>query len=143
MDLARAFFTHETQSLLKTTQMPNSTEIDLTKLAALVAKKRNGRRLRDIAEEIEVSAPTLSRIEKGHLPDLDTFIKLCRWLKVSPDDFQLSQQQKLSDSAINTRETVCAFLRADRTLPPSTANALTTMIELAYKDVQNGTFDDQ
>lgn len=123
--------------------MAKSNEIDLTKLAALVAKKRNGRPLRDIAEEIGgVSAPTLSRIQNGHLPDLDTFMRICRWLQVSPDDFQVSALKNVVDSGINTRETVCAYLRADRTLPPATASALTTMIELAYKDILNGTFDD-
>lgn len=123
--------------------MAKSNEIDLTKLAALVAKMRNGRPLRDVAEEIGgVSAPTLSRIQNGHLPDLDTFMRICRWLKVSPDDFQVSPLKKVVDSGIDTRETVCAYLRADRTLPVTTANALTTMIELAYKDILNGTFDE-
>lgn len=122
--------------------MSTSTEIDLNRLAALVAKKRDGRPLRDLAEEIGgVSAPTLSRIEKGHLPDLDTFMKLCRWLKVSPDDFQMTPQRRVVDSGLDTRETVCAYLRADRTLPQSTASALTTMIELAYTHILNGTFD--
>jgi len=113
-------------------------------LAALVAKKRNSRPLRDIAEEIGgVSAPTLSRIEKGNLPDLDTFIKICRWLKVSQDDFQMTPKRKTVEFGIGTQETVCAYLRADRTLPAATAEALTTMIELAYKHNKDGTFDDR
>ena len=118
-----------------------SQEIDLKRLAVLIAKKRNGRPLREVAEEIGgVSAPTLSRVEKGNLPDLETFMKLCRWLKVSPDDFQTDQRGKNDSADISSPERICAYLRADRTLPPETAKALTTMIELAYRDLVSGKF---
>jgi len=119
-----------------------SQEIDLKRLAVLIAKKRNGRPLREVAEEIGgVSAPTLSRVEKGNLPDLETFMKLCRWLNVSPDDFQKVQRGKNDAADISSPERICAYLRADRTLPPETAKALTTMIELAYRDLVSGKFD--
>jgi transcriptional regulator with XRE-family HTH domain len=110
-------------------------EVDLTKLAALVAKKRDGRPFREIAEEIgDVSSPTLSRIEKGRLPDLETFMRLCRWLGTSPETFQTSVSARSTAPQLNNEEEVCAFLRADRNLPSETANALTKMIELAYRN---------
>ncbi len=122
--------------------MTKSSEIDLTKLAALIAKKRDGRPLRDVAEQIGgVSAPTLSRIEKGNIPDIDTFMRLCRWLEVSPNDFQSGGGNVGIASGLATKDRVCAHLRADRDLPPDTARALTTMIELAYRDVLAGKFD--
>ena len=121
-----------------------SNEIDLPKLAALVLKKRGSKTYREIANEIgDVSSPTLSRIEKGNLPDLETFMKLCRWLGVSPEEFQQSssQDQILRSDDLDTQETVCAYLRADRNLPPETAKALTTMIQLAYRSAIGGEFD--
>lgn len=124
--------------------MTKSSEIDLTKFAALISKKRARRPLRDIAEEIEgVSAPTLSRIEKGNVPDIDTFMRLCRWLEVSPNEFQSGEDVESRVTAFDTKDVVCAHLRADRLLPPETARALTTMIELAYRDVLSGKFDQQ
>lgn len=124
--------------------MTNSkpSEIDLPKFAALISKKRAGRPFRDVAGEIgAVSAPTLSRIEKGNVPDIDTFMRLCRWLSVSPNDFQTGFDAGSQSSTLDTKDFVCAHLRADRMLPPDTARALTTMIELAYRSVQSGIFD--
>lgn len=121
--------------------MPESEEIDLKKLAVLVSKKRAGRPLREVAEEIGgVSAPTLSRIEKGNLPDIDTFMRLCRWLRVSPEDFQSKHAKTTVEADITSPERICAFLRADRTLPPETSKALATLIEVAYKGLSSGTF---
>ncbi|SKA85808.1 Helix-turn-helix [Prosthecobacter debontii] len=119
--------------------MAESHEIDLKKLAALVSRKRGGRPLRDVAAEIGgVSAPTLSRVEKGNVPDVDTFMRLCRWLEASPDDFQTRASERTVGAEISSPERICAFLRADRTLQPDTAKALATMIELAYKGMKGG-----
>lgn len=43
--------------------------------------------LREIAGEIGVSASTLSRVERELLPDLETYIKICRWLSVPFEQF--------------------------------------------------------
>ena len=58
------------------------------KLSAMIRKQRGERGLREVAQEIgEINASTLSRIEHGNLPDLATFLRICRWLGVSPDEF--------------------------------------------------------
>jgi transcriptional regulator with XRE-family HTH domain len=117
-------------------------EINLPKFAGLLAKKRAGRPLRDLAQEIGgVSASTLSRIEKGNVPDLITFMKICRWLEVSLQDFLTDSETSYQPSASSTSDFVCAHLRADQTLPPDTAKALVTMIQLAYKDIISGSLD--
>ena len=38
--------------------------------------------LRGAAKEIGITHSTLSRVEKGFLPDLETYKKIFRWLKV-------------------------------------------------------------
>lgn len=41
-------------------------------------KNRMG--MRECAKEIGISPATLSRIERGNMPDLITYAKVCKWL---------------------------------------------------------------
>lgn len=118
-----------------------SSEIDIQELARMIRAKRGKRGLRAVAQEIEqeageVSASTLSRIEQGKVPDLDTFIKLCKWLGVSADHFTIENENRNTQES--TPEIITAHLRADRTLDPQTAEALVIMIEMAYNAVDRG-----
>ncbi len=62
-----------------------SSMLDTRHLAALLKSKRGERGLREIAQEIgNVSPATLSRIENGKMLDVETFLHLCDWLQVSP-----------------------------------------------------------
>ncbi|MBS4033528.1 MAG: helix-turn-helix transcriptional regulator [Ignavibacterium sp.] len=109
--------------------------LNVDKLAEMIKSKRGNKGLRETAVEIgEVSASTLSRIEQSKLPDINTFIKLCDWLEVSPDYFKDSSTPK---SKSNEKE-IIAHLRADKNLNSNTANTLIKMIEFAYKsEVKN------
>jgi transcriptional regulator with XRE-family HTH domain len=99
-------------------------------LASMLKSKRGGKGLRAIAEEIGgVSFATLSRIEQGKVPDVDTFIRICKWLNVPTDTFILAKSKKRSPSS---RDQVVAHLRADRELSKDTVNMLIKMIDLAY-----------
>ena len=111
-----------------------ASEIDIRELATMIKNKRGRRGLREVANEIgDVSASTLSRIEQGKIPDLDTFIKLCKWLDVSTDHFTKNGENVAVKES--TPQVITAHLRADRTLDPHTAEALVTMIEMAYNAV--------
>lgn len=120
-----------------------SKEINIEQFAAQIREKRGKRGLREVAQEMgEISASTLSRIENGNIPDLDTFVRICRWLGVSPDSFIIGDA---SDSSIDSiseggsrKALVQAHLRADRTLDPKTVEALVRMIELAYEQAERG-----
>ncbi|WP_029277845.1 helix-turn-helix domain-containing protein [Pedobacter borealis] len=106
-----------------------SKNLDTEKLSDLLRSKRGSRGLRLIATEIGgVSASTLSRIEQGNLPDIETFLKICSWLEVAPDFFTKTELTKT-----DSKNQVIAHLRADRTLPVDTAEALIQMINLAYE----------
>ena len=62
--------------------------LDTQQLAALLKTKRGERGLREIAQEIgNVSPATLSRIENGKMLDVETFLHLCDWLQVTPQQF--------------------------------------------------------
>jgi DNA-binding Xre family transcriptional regulator len=43
--------------------------------------------LRDAADEIGVSASTLSRMENSKMADLDSLLIVCNWLKLPLSDF--------------------------------------------------------
>lgn len=108
--------------------MPN---IDTLKLAEMLRSKRGRRGLREVATEIgDVSSSTLSRVEQGNLPDIDTYVSLCKWLEVSTDFFT----ENAEDS---TEKKIVAHLRADKALSKETAEALIKMIKLAYKAHEN------
>jgi transcriptional regulator with XRE-family HTH domain len=106
---------------------------DSHRLAAMVIAKRGGRGLRGTATEIgSVSASTLSRVEQGKVPDLDTFLRLCRWLGVSPDEFTEDPPTTAAEDSGQRVDIIAAHLRADRTLDRATARALERMVRLAY-----------
>lgn len=111
-----------------------TTEIDIQEFAKRIRDKRGSQGLRTAAQEIGgVSASTLSRIEQGKLPDLDTFIRICRWLGVSADHFTIAAG---TDALGQTEPNIVSLhLRADRVLDPKTARAIVNMIQLAVAAV--------
>jgi transcriptional regulator with XRE-family HTH domain len=115
-----------------------STEINIRELGALLRAKRGAKGLRAVAQEITskfgpVSSSTLSRVEQGNVPDLDTFVRLCKWLAVPTERLMYgTNENKPSHRQQDTAEVIKAHLRADRTLDPNTADALMKMIQLVY-----------
>lgn len=108
-----------------------SSSIDKIKFSTMIKSKRGNTGLRQLSSEIGISPSTLSRIEQGNLPDIETYLILCEWLEVS-SDFFTNQDTVLSE----TKTGVIAHLRADQTLPSETAEALIQMINLAYESAQ-------
>lgn len=108
-------------------------ELNTTKLGEMIKSKRGSKGLRTIAEEIGgITAPTLSRIERGNLPDVDSFFKICKWLQVSPEIFSSSEFNISNSSSEDTPKFIAAHLRADRNLDKEAADLLINMINLTY-----------
>lgn len=108
------------------------TTLNTELLASMLKEKRGKTGLRTIAEEIEgVSVATLSRIEQGKIPDVDTFIKICRWLGVPTDTFVIRQPSK-TVSHTDNQQAIVAHLRADRELETDTIQMLVKLVNLAY-----------
>lgn len=109
------------------------TYLDMDRLARLVKTKRASKGLREVAAEIgNVSPSTLSRVENGRIPDMETFLLLCNWLGVEPTEFFSSNtptEEKSSAASIELQ------LRADKNLDPVTANALATIVRAAYQEL--------
>lgn len=103
-----------------------SASLDTQKFSEMIKSKRGKTGLRQLASEIGISASTLSRVEQGNLPDIDTYIKLCEWLEVSTEYFTSNPTIQ------STQNNIVAYLRADKSLPSATSDALIQMIQLAY-----------
>ncbi len=103
--------------------------LDLQIFADLVRHKRSNKGLREISSVTGVSASTLSRIENGKIPDIDTFLAVCDWLEIPPAEFIKNTKNKGKKDDYST---ICAFLRTDGRLKPEVADALCVLIESAY-----------
>jgi len=65
-----------------------TTWFDAPTLAAYVRAKRGQRGLREVAAEIgTVSPSTLSRMERGAVSDIETFLRICDWLQMPTSAF--------------------------------------------------------
>ena len=61
-------------------------KLTLQTLGRKLAEQRGAMGIRETAKLVGISPATLSRVERGHLPDLETFGKICRWLNVDPGE---------------------------------------------------------
>jgi transcriptional regulator with XRE-family HTH domain len=61
--------------------------LQISLLARRIGERRAGKGLRIAAQEIGISPATLSRVENGKVPDLETFGKICRWLGEDPGTY--------------------------------------------------------
>lgn len=84
--------------------------------------------LRAAAEESGVSFNTLARVERGHVPDIETFSRIARWVGKSPADF-LEPGSVTSDS---TPELIEAHLRGDPALSSEAAEAIAGLVKQLY-----------
>ena len=103
------------------------------KLANMVRSKRGTRGLRETAKEIgNVSPSTISRVENGKTPDMDTFLALCHWLEVPPAELMRNTED---EENLDTPEAIEIQLRADKNLEPAIADALASLVKAAYKNL--------
>lgn len=109
-------------------------------LASAIKTKRGKKGLRDTAAEIGgVSPATLSRIELGNLPDVETFIKICNWLGVSTDTFIAGTPKKPTKSELSEKDKIVFQLRSSKELDPDTISAMIAMVDVAFtKKKKNG-----
>ena len=114
-----------------------SHKINIQALAEAILRRREQQKLtvRAAADQMEnVSSSTLSRIERGSLPDIDTYMMLCQWLGVSPAHFAINPtgSKVAKRESPLSKEEIVVHLRADKLLNQQTRDALVTMIEVAY-----------
>lgn len=92
----------------------------LEELGGLVKQKKGNMGVRAAAAEIGISPTTLSRIENGHIPDVQTLQKICDWIGEDPSQF----------TGIGGLQ--IAFKKKG-TMKPATAISLANLIERASR----------
>lgn len=103
----------------------------LEDLGRLVFAKRSesGIGIRAAAREVGISHATLARIEKGFLPDLENYQKICRWLGIEVD---------AAPALSRAGSTPQVHFRRKKTASPETAAALARMILTAQAAWSDG-----
>lgn len=103
-------------------------ERDIFALGAILKARRREKRLslRDLAAEIGVSLNTLSRVERGHIPDLKNFRRIVDWLEMPAEHF-LEPPAETS-----TPEAVARHLRSDQRLSGEAAEKIAELVEEMY-----------
>jgi transcriptional regulator with XRE-family HTH domain len=94
----------------------------LENLGRLVSERRGDRGIREVAKAIGISPATLSRVERGFLPDLERYQKICKWLGIAEESMANVTQTK-SASAIPQ-----VHFRKKPTVSAETAQALAQLI---------------
>src|SRR5213593_1636962 len=122
--------------------MVKKSGVNTSELGDAVRRRREqqGMSLRDVAEQTNVSASTLSRIENGTgKPDADNIARLTTWLDMPLERILTRGREDTSNAKAvvyfpheSTPEIVEAHLRADRNLSPETADALSQLFRVAY-----------
>lgn len=101
----------------------------LENLGLRVREKRGQQGIRAAAKEIGISHATLSRVERGYLPDLERYEKICKWLGVGVETGKPRQ-----DAAPPSGVAYVHF-RKENTTSPDTAQALAEMILAAQNSL--------
>jgi transcriptional regulator with XRE-family HTH domain len=104
--------------------------LSIEELGKLVAAKRGPRGVRAAAAEAGISSATLSRVENGHMPDLETFAKICRWLDRDPREFLGMDVETRSEPK------AVVHFRKKKTVATETAAALGELILAAQRAIR-------
>jgi len=100
-------------------------------LGRLLAAKRGSRGIRAVALDAGVSPATFSRVENGHMPDLKTFARLCKWLNRDPREF-LGMETTVTSAE---RPKTVVHFKKKKTVHVETAKALGELILAAQRAV--------
>jgi transcriptional regulator with XRE-family HTH domain len=96
----------------------------------MILQKRGRRGVRAVAKEIGISFATLSRMERGRAPRVDTLKKICVWLRIDPG--QVLGMTGPSPAAERSR--VQLAVKQGRVLEPKTTRDLGRLISVAHRE---------
>lgn len=105
--------------------------LTISDFGRLLAAKRGSRGVRAAALEAGVTTATYSRVENGHMPDLNTFASLCKWLGRDPREFL---GMETTETTANRPKVVVHF-KKKKTVQIATAKALGELILAAQRAV--------
>ncbi len=94
--------------------------MDHDDLGRLVLKRRGNMGIRAAAKEIGISPTTLSKIERGHIPDQKTLETVCQWLGEKPAQFTAISKLQIA-------------FKADVAVSKETRKSLANLVDLAHE----------
>lgn len=106
--------------------------VDVNALVAALDAKRRQRGLswRKLAEEADVSPSTLTRMQQGKSPDVNTFTALTQWLNMAAENFTNAQGETGEPEVLAV---VSTLLRGKKKMSPKAIDALQELVEAAFK----------
>jgi transcriptional regulator with XRE-family HTH domain len=106
-------------------------EPEIANLGAILRARRREKHLslRDLADQTGVSLNTLSRVERGHVPDLRNFRLIIDWLELPAERFLEGAGES------STPEVIARHLRADHRLPQDAAAKIAQLVEEMYHEL--------
>src|SRR2546427_11100238 len=111
-------------------------KLDVSALVAALDSKRRAMGLswRQLATTAGVSQSTLTRMQQGKRPDVDTFASLLRWLGMPAEEFLTSENPKSRKvGEPHPLAVVSTYLRGGKEMSPQTMEAIGELIQAAYK----------
>lgn len=84
---------------------------------------------KQVAEESQVPASSLSRMSQGKRPDVDSLAKLLTWSKLKAENFIDGEENETQTSPLSK---ISALLRADPKLSKDSKKTLETVIFSTY-----------
>jgi transcriptional regulator with XRE-family HTH domain len=115
--------------------MPQTT-VDVAGLyAALDARRKSqGISWRELGRELQIVPSTFTRMAQGSTPDADSFATLLRWLAMEADAFSKPRREAAAEA--DPVAMFSTYLRADRALKTADAEALTDILQAAYRNLK-------
>lgn len=117
--------------------------MNIMRFSALVAKSRGDCGIREFSKRVGVSPATLSRVERGNLPDLETFTKLCAYMNIDPSEIleikpggKTDREPQGTNRATNTNndaQVPGVHFRARGQMSPGAAKAVAELILAAQR----------
>ena len=109
------------------------TKVDIDVLYAALNEKRQANELswREVAELLDISPSTFSRMAKGKRPDVDTFAGLLRWLAMSAEHFTTPPPDVQAEA--DPLAVISTHLRASRQVPEEDVEAFQDLVRAAYR----------
>lgn len=89
-------------------------------------REKEGLSLRAASAEIGISFNTLGRVERGHLPDLENFQRIARWLGEASEIEEVTAE-------VSTPETIATHLRTDPLLSTAAADQISGIVRQLYE----------
>jgi transcriptional regulator with XRE-family HTH domain len=86
--------------------------------------------LRDLTDLIGVSVNTLSRVERGQMPDLKNYQRIVEWLELPADTFLEADDPGTN---LDTLDLVLRHFRSDAALTPEAVEELSSTVSDMYR----------